>query len=261
MIVTGASEGIGAALARTLAKKGTRLALAARSISKLEGVAAECKDLGAEALAVRTDVGDEDACRDLIETTVEHYGQLDALINNAGVSMSTSFESLENLRILETLMRVNYLGAAYCTYHALPHLRRSRGMVVAVSSLQGKTGFPRSTGYAASKHAVQGFFDSLRMELTDVGVLVVSPGAVDTEIHARKLDPRGDVSVSGQDFRRKKQMSPEECARRIVDAMEARKRELVLTAGGKLAVALKPFAPGFVDTQIARAVRDFYEST
>lgn len=260
VIVTGASEGIGRALARTLARRRCRLALAARSLGKLQEVIAECQDAGAEAIAIPTDVGDQDACRALVDKTVAHYGAVDGLVNNAGISMNSRFDMLRDLSVLERLMRVNYLGAAYCTFHALPHLQRSKGIIVAVSSLQGKTGFPDSTGYAASKHAMQGFFDSLRIELMESGVavLVVSPGAVSTEIHARKLGAEGAMNDSGRDFSGKRQMSPEVCATKIVDAMQARKREVVMTAGGKLAVALKPFAPRFVDGRIARAVTDFY---
>lgn len=261
VIVTGASEGIGRALARSLAHRGCRLALAARSLDKLEEVIAECQEAGADAIAVPTDVGDEEACRALVETTLARYGMIDSLVNNAGISMTSRFDKLENLALLDRLMRVNYLGAAYCTFHALPALKRSKGIVVAVSSLQGKTGFPDSTGYAASKHAMQGFFDSLRMELAESGVavLVVSPGPVSTEIHGRKLGAEGSVAHSGKDFSKKKQMSPEVCAEQIASAMQARKRELVMTTGGKLVVALKPFAPRFVDKQIARAVTDFYD--
>lgn len=260
VIVTGASQGVGRALARTLAQRGCRLALAARSPGKLDEVVGECQEIGAEAIAVPTDVADEEACRGLVNTTLAHYGAIDGLVNNAGISMTSRFDALESLRVLERLMRVNYLGAAYCTFHALPHLKQSSGIVVAVSSLQGKTGFPDATGYAASKHAMQGFFDSLRIELEDSGVavLVVSPGPVSTEIHARKLGADGTMADSGKDFSKKKQMSPDVCAKQIVDAMQARKRELVMTSGGKLVVALKPFVPRFVDKQVARAVAEFY---
>ncbi len=260
IVLTGASEGIGHGLALALAREGARVVIAARNADKLQAVVDACAQLPGEVFAVPTDVGDQAACQHLIETASTHLGGLDILINNAGISMSTRFDELEDLAIFERLMRVNYLGTVYCTYYALPLLRATRGLIVGVSSLQGKTGFPRSTGYAGSKHAVQGFLDSLRLEIETQGVavLVVSPGPVDTKIHARKLDKHGVHSDSGQDFSDKKQMSVEECSRQIIQAMRRRKRELVMTAGGKLAVWLKPFVPRFVDRQIARAVENFY---
>ena len=165
VVVTGASAGIGAELARQLAAGGARLALAARDAARLEEVAAECRARGGRALAVPTDVGEEAQCAALVERAVAEYGRLDTLVNNAGISMWARFDEITDLSIFERVMRVNYLGSVYCTHHALPHLKRSRGRIVGVSSLTGKTGVPTRSGYAASKHAMAGFFDSLRIEL------------------------------------------------------------------------------------------------
>jgi NAD(P)-dependent dehydrogenase (short-subunit alcohol dehydrogenase family) len=261
VVITGASEGIGRALAVALARAGARVVVAARKREAIEEVAAACRQAGGDALAVPTDVADETACRQLVQAAVERFGGIDMLVNNAGISMSGRFDEFENTEGFERLMRVNYLGTVYCTFHALPHLRASKGLIVGVSSLQGKTGFPLSTGYAASKHAVQGFLDSLRIELAESGVdvLVVSPGPVDTDIHARKLGRDGRPMHTGKDFSAKKQMSVEQCVEQMMRAMRGRKRELVMTTGGKLAVWLKPFAPRFVDAQIDRAVKKFYD--
>lgn len=258
VIITGASEGVGRELAKRAAVLGARLVLAARNEERLAETVSDCEALGAAALAVPTDVANEGDCRSLIEQAVSRFGGLDILVNNAGISMSTRFDLVEDLSIFERLMRVNYLGTVYCTYHALPHLKRSRGLIVGISSLQGKLGFPLSSGYAASKHAMQGFLDSLRIELRpEVGVLVVSPGPVDTRIHQRKLSGSGQLEISSQDFG-SKSMPVERAATQISDAIIHRRRELVMTWGGKTAVWLRPFLPGFVDKQLENAVARFY---
>jgi short-subunit dehydrogenase len=232
--------------------------LAARNEERLAEAVSDCEALGAAALAVPTDVAKEGDCRTLIELAVSRFGGIDILVNNAGISMSARFDCVEDLAIFERLMRVNYLGTVYCTYHALPHLKRSRGLIVGVSSLQGKLGFPLSSGYAASKHAMQGFLDSLRIELrSEVDVLVVSPGPVDTRIHGHKLSGSGQMETSTQDFGARS-MPVERAAAQISDAILHRRRELVMTWGGKAAVWLRPFLPGFVDRQVANAVTRFY---
>ncbi len=260
VVVTGASDGIGRELAVALAARGDRVAIAARRAEALEEVRAACESAGGGALVVPTDVGDAAACAELVRRAVEAFGGLDILVNNAGVSAQGRFDALVSLDVLERLMRVNYYGAAYCTHAALPHLKRSRGLVVAVSSLQGKLGFPGSAAYSASKHAMQGFFDSLRIELRrdGVDVLVVSPGPVATAIHRRFVGADGQVVESGP-ADRTAGMPVDVCAAKILRAIDRRARELVMTPGGKLAVLLRPFLPGFVDRRLERAVERFYE--
>jgi short-subunit dehydrogenase len=153
-------------------------------------------------------------------------------------------------------MRVNYLGAVYCTHHALPHLKKTGGLLVAVSSLTGKTGVPTRTGYAASKHAMQGFFDSLRIELygSGVDVLVVSPGFVATDVRAHAFGPDG--KALGESPRHERNNMPlDECVRQIVAAMSERRRELVMTRQARVGLILKLFAPGLVDKIAAGAVK------
>jgi len=258
IILTGASSGIGRELACVLAAKHGRVALAARDADALEEVAGACRERGGEAIVVPTDVTDPEACRRLVERTVESFGEVDILVNNAGISMWARFDEVTELSVYEKLMRVNYLGAVYATHHALPHLKESRGLVVAISSLTGLTGVPTRSGYAASKHAMQGFFDSIRIELrhTGVGVLVVSPGFVGTDIRSRALGPDGKpLSQSPRDEGRG-HMTVEECVSQIVDASQHRRRELVMTTQAKLGLLVKPFAPGVVDRMAARAIRD-----
>ena len=262
-VVTGAGEGIGAALVVELARHGFDVVLAGRTVSKLETVAAQCRAAGRQALVHATDVTLDDSCRALIEAAIARFGRIDVLVNNAGISMRQPVVETTDLGVYERLMRVNYHGPVACTTFALPYLKQSRGMLVAVSSLQGLFGFPTYAGYCATKHAVQGFFDSLRMELraTGVGVLVVAPGPVGTAITRNGIGA-GVVSADATDEASgNKEMSAEHCARLIVRAIRRRKRRLIMTAGGRLAVALKPFAPGFVDAQVARKIDQFWEDT
>jgi short-subunit dehydrogenase len=255
VIVTGASGGIGRELALQLARRGAWLALAARDAGRLEAAATECVALGGRAIAVPTDVAEWGQCEALIARTVEAYGRLDALVNNAGITMWAKFEDLKDPSLLEPIMRVNFFGSVYCTYYALPHLKRSKGLIVGVSSLTGKTGVPTRSGYAASKHAMAGFFDSLRIELapSGVGVTMIYPGFVTTQVRERAIGPDGrPLGVSP--VQEGKVMSVERCARIILRAMERRRREVLMTARGKVGQWVKLAAPGLVDRIALRAI-------
>jgi short-subunit dehydrogenase len=255
VIVTGASKGIGAELARQLASRGAILALAARDRPALEQVAAECVARGARAEIFVTDVAVEDDCRKLVERTVAAFGRIDTLVNNAGATMWARFEDIRDMGILARIMQVNYMGAVYCTHYALPHLKASRGRLVGISSLAGRTGVPTRSGYAASKHAMTGFFDTLRIELADAGVSVtmIYPGFVSTGIRENATGPDGKpIEVSP--VKEGEVMTVEECARITLAAIEARKREVVMTARGRLGLFLKLFAPSLVDRIARRAI-------
>ncbi|PJZ55708.1 SDR family oxidoreductase [Leptospira barantonii] len=261
IIITGASDGIGRELCLLYANRGANLVIASRNLESLENLATECERMGAQALAVQTDVSSSEDCKKLMRHATERFGRIDILINSAGISMSALFDSLQDLSVFQKLMNVNYLGVVHTSYYALPYLKKSRGMIVNISSLQGKTGFPRSTGYSASKFAVQGFSDSLRIELmgSGVDVLVVSPGPIATKMNYRKFDANGNVTQEeNSESVERKLMSPEECARLIAKSISKRKRELVMTFGGKLIPWIKLFAPVFVDRTIANAVNRFY---
>ena len=257
VVITGASAGIGAEMARQLARQGAWLALAARDGARLEEMAAECRGLGARAIAVPTDVGEEAQCRALMERTVAEYGRIDTLVNNAGIGMWARFDEVTDLSPFERIMRINYLGSVYCTHYALPHLKKSRGRIVGVSSLTGKTGVPTRSGYAASKHAMTGFFDSLRIELDGSGVTVtmVYPGFVATEIRERAFGPDGrPLGAGNSPVREKEVMTAEECARQTIAAAASRRRELIMTARGKVGWMLKLVAPRLVDRIARKAI-------
>ena len=257
VIITGASSGIGREVARQLAEQGAWLALGARDVDRLETTAIECRQRGGRALAVKTDVSVEAECQNLIAQTVREYGRVDTLINNAGISMWTKFEDLKDLSVLERVMRVNYLGSAYLTAYALPYLKQTRGRIVAVSSLAGKNGIPTRSGYAASKHAMVGFFDSLRIELADSGVTVtlIYPGFVTSEIRERASGADGQP-LKKSPVREAEVMSAEECARIMIKAMAKRQREEVMTARGKLGLWGKLIAPGLVDRMARKAMEE-----
>lgn len=255
VVLTGASEGIGAALAVAFAREGARLVLAARSAERLEAAAGPCRALGAEVLCVPTDVGEQAANVALVEAALARFGRLDVLVANAGITMWSRFESLTDLAVLERVMRVNYLGAAWLTAAALPALRASRGRLVAVASVAGLTGVPERTGYAASKHAMLGFFDSLRIELagSGVSVTVVAPDFVRSQIHARAIGADGQA-LGASPMQVDRIMGAEECARIIVRAAARRERLVITSLRGRLGRWVRLFAPGMIDRVAARAI-------
>jgi NAD(P)-dependent dehydrogenase (short-subunit alcohol dehydrogenase family) len=192
VLITGGSSGIGRATALRLAGCGARLALAARNREALDEVARAAAALGAEALAVPTDVTDAEQVRRAVTAAVERFGGLDVLLCSAGLSMRAYFEG-SRLEALERVMRVNFFGTLYATHFALPHVKRRRGSLVAISSLTGKRGIPSYAVYGASKFAIQGLYESLRVELRRDGVHVgvVSPGFVDTPLRENVIGPDG----------------------------------------------------------------------
>jgi len=253
VVVTGASDGIGAELARQLAAQRAKLVLAARNAAALEHVAAACRALGAAAHAVPTDVTDDEACARLMAATVAAHGGIDALVANAGMSMHARFSEITDFSTFERLWRINCLGTVQCVRHAYPHLKTRRGQIVGVCSLAGKTGVPERTTYCASKFAQAGFLDALRIEAEDDGiaVTVVFPGVVATETRRRGFNAHGQpAGVSG--LAEDKAMPVDECARQILAAMTGRRRELVMTGKARAGLWIKMVAPRVVD-RMARA--------
>src|SRR5512141_468317 len=210
VIVTGASAGIGESLVMLLASHGAKVVIAARRAERLEKIAEACRMFCGEVLVAPTDVSNEMQCKALIEKTVAKYGKLDMLINNAGMAASALLDEFPDLCLFKHTMDINFYGAVYCTYYALPYLKMTQGRVVAISSLGGKAAIPYNTPYCASKHALHGFYDSLRMELYQhqVSCTVVCPSWVATEFHESQLNkegiPRGE---SGRAYCTKKTMT------------------------------------------------------
>jgi short-subunit dehydrogenase len=255
--VTGASEGIGRALCLALAPQKPRLAIAARNEKRLNELVREVESKGARALAVPTDVTSEEACKRLIAMTIEKWAAIDVLVNNAGGTMWTNFEDITDTSIFEKIMRLNYLGSVYCTYYALPHLKKSKGLIVVVSSVAGMAGVPTRTGYAASKHALFGFFDSLRIELEGAGVSItmVAPDFVLTEIHRRALGHDGKP-LGKSPLQEGKIMTAEKCAALVVNAMERKDRLLLTSRRAKVGRWVRMLSPRLVDSIAKKAIRD-----
>jgi short-subunit dehydrogenase len=260
VVITGGSDGIGAEIARQLAareKSGVGLVLAARNAAQLQAVAQECEALGAQAFAVPTDVSVQDDCRRLVAAAVERFGSIDVLINNAGRSAHALFEDVADLGWYEDLMRVNLWGSVWCTHAALPYLKASHGRIVAVSSLAGLVGVPGRTAYSATKFAMGGFFEALRAELKGAGVsvTVAYPGVVATRIRHRGFNAAGG-KLGESLLKEEGAMSPDECARLVIDGMDKRRREVVMTAKGKLGRFMKLFAPGLVERMALAALKN-----
>jgi short-subunit dehydrogenase len=259
-VITGASDGIGAEMVRQLARKHggeAALVLAARNQQRLEAVAQECRTLGANADVVMTDVAQEAQCRALIDKAMQLHGRIDVLVNNAGMSAHALFSDVraQDLHWYEDLMRVNFWGAVWCTHAALPHVKQSRGSIVAVSSLAGLLGVPGRNAYSATKFAMAGFFEALRAELkpSGVSVTVAYPGVVATETRRRGYNAKGEAAGKSG-LKEEDAMPVDVCAKLIVDGMERRDREVVMTARGKLGRFLKLLAPGLVEDMALRAL-------
>lgn len=253
VLVTGASAGIGRALGLRLGRAGARVGLLARREGRLHELAEKIGDPQRITL-LPGDVSDPDFCAGAVERLVREQGGLDLLINNAGVSMNATFDQAD-LSVFRRMMEVNYFGALYLTRFALPHLERSSGGVVFISSVVGKRGFATRSGYSAAKFAVQGLFESLRVEWRERGVWVglVAPGYTESEMREAALGPDGQPRrKTGMTVGRV--MSAEDAAEAILEAAARRRREVVLTPEGKLMVWLNKLWPSLADRVAARAV-------
>lgn len=254
--ITGASSGIGEGLALEYAKRGVDLVLSARRLERLQSVAKGCESLNpnTRALALPLDIERHDAFSEAISQVIAQFGRIDVLVNNAGISQrSLAKDTL--IEVDERLMRVNYLSQVALSKALLPHFfEQGRGQFVVVTSVTGLYGTPYRSGYAASKHALHGFFESLRAELPEsIAVSLVSPGFVRTEITLHALT--GDGSKLGQrDRGNEAGLDPAEFARRVVPQLIARKPYII--EGGpkeKFGVYLKRLSPALFSKIIRRA--------
>ncbi len=250
VIITGGGSGIGKACASAFLARGYRVVISGRRMEKLQEVIGEFNPYSEHILAVQADVSDEEDGKRIIDETLAKFGRIDVLINNAGISMRALFEEMD-LTVLKRLMDTNFWGAVYCTKYALPHLLESKGSVVGISSIAGKKGLPGRTGYSASKFALEGFLETLRIEnlKKDLHVLVACPGFTASEIRISSLS--ADGSAQGESPREEsKMMSAQTVAHEIAEAVKNRKRDLVLTFNGRLTVWLNKFFPAFMDKQV-----------
>ncbi|MCE4565417.1 SDR family oxidoreductase [Maribellus sp. CM-23] len=246
VVITGASSGIGKALAEKFAEKGFNLVLAARRVDRLEALKEKLSKV--DVLSVKTDVTSPEDCKNLIDQAVSKFGKIDVLINNAGISMRAIFEDVE-LDVLHRLMNVNYWGTVYCTKYALPHILKQKGSIVGVISTGGYIGLPGRTGYSASKFAVRGFLDTVRIEYLRSGlhVLVAAPGFTASEI--RKTALVSDGREQGETPRNEnRMMSAERCASIMYRAIKNRRRKMIISLwDGKVIVLMAKLWAWLVD--------------
>ena len=247
VIITGASSGIGQACAFEFADNGALVVLAARRENELKKVEAEIKKRGGEAYSVKTDVKNIEDCKNLVDKTVEKYGKIDVLINNAGISMRATFEDLD-LSVIKEVMDTNFYGAVYCTKFALPYLLKQKGTLIGISSISGLTPIPGRTGYCASKFALDGFLNTLRLETIKKGlnVLVVHPNFTSSNIRMSALNKLG-IPQKETPRDEDKMMTAKKVAQIIAKATLKRKRDLILTQQGKLIVWLHKIFPSMTD--------------
>lgn len=244
VIITGASSGIGLASARLFSGLGAKVVMSARRLALLEQ---EASFLQGEVLCVEADVSVEDDCRRLIESAVQRFGRIDILVNNAGISMRALFRDLD-LKVIKSLMDVNFWGTVYCTKYALPWLLESKGSVVGVISIAGFAGLPGRTGYSSSKYAIRGFLDTLRIEHLYDGlhVMVFAPGF--TASNVRNAALTADGSPQGSTPRDEgKMMTAEKCAWHLAKGLERRRSQVVLTPIGRLTVLMHNLFPRITD--------------
>lgn len=254
VVITGASSGIGEATAYAFAATGANVVIAARRVDKLKLVEEKCKQLGAKTLVVKCDVTVETECQQLIAQAVASFNRIDALINNAGISMRAIFNECD-IKVIKQLMDVNFMGAVYCTKFALPYLLHSKGSVISVSSVSGIVGLPARTGYSASKFALNGFMQSLRIETLKQGlhVGIVYPGYTASNIRNVALNKVG-ISQQESPLDESKLMPASKVANLIVNMVKTRRRQKILTNLGHLTKWLNTFFPRWVDGMVYRFV-------
>jgi dehydrogenase/reductase SDR family protein 7B len=250
--ITGASAGIGEALAYEYARRGSRLVLSARNQAALEKVAAACAPT--ETLVLPLDLAQPTSFPAAVGQVWAHFGRLDILLNNGGISQrSLALET--GLEVDRRLMDVNYFGTVALTKAVLPHLlRQGAGQIVVVSSLVGKFGTPYRSAYAASKHALHGFFDSLRAELagTGLGVTILCPGFIRTGVSVNALTGDG-TPLGTMDEATAKGLAPADFARQAAHAIAQRHNEVYIGGRETWGVLLKRLAPGLFTRFLSRA--------
>ncbi|QSE98567.1 SDR family oxidoreductase [Fulvivirga lutea] len=250
VVITGGSSGIGKALAEEFGKKGSKIVITGRKKEALDEALTSLKSQGIEAIAIQGDVSKEEDNAIMAKETVEAFGKIDILINNAGISMRAPFNDVD-LDVIRKVMDINYWGAIYATKYCLPEIIKNKGSVIGISSIAGFRGLPGRVGYSSSKFALQGFLESLRTELLKTGVHVLTACPGFTASNIRKTSLTADGTAQGESPRKEeKMMTAEECAVRIYKATVKRKKYIIMTAQGKMTVFLNKWFPGLMDKMV-----------
>ena len=252
VLITGGSSGIGRALGWVFGKKGATIVFTGQHKARIRETEAAYQTAHIEAWGLCTDAASWEANQKLVAQVVQRYGKIHVLIANAGISMRALFEDL-NLEAFRKVMEINFFGAVYLTKAALPYIIRTKGSIIAISSINGYRSTPGRTAYTSSKFAMQGFFENLRLEVAPdhVHVLVVCPGFTESNIRHRAL--AADGSPQGESSRDEaKLMSAERVAEKTYQAWKNRKRDLILTTSGRLIVWLTKRWPLLADYIICK---------
>ena len=252
VLITGGTSGIGKALAFAFGRAGASVVITGRNEENLQATGEALTAQHIENLALVADVSREADCARMVSQTISRFGQLDILINNAGISMRALFQDVD-LAVIRQVMDINFYGTVYATKYALPHILQTKGSVLGISSIAGYRGLPGRTGYSASKFAMHGFLETLRTEVLEKGVhvMIACPGFTASNIRNTALTAQGQVQGQSP-LDEGKIMSAEEVADRILKATRQRKRDLVMTAQGKLTVFLNKWLPGLTDRLVLK---------
>ena len=254
VLITGGSDGIGKALCFKFGLEGYAVSFSGRNKEKLLNVEKSLEKEGILCKSHCLDVAIDSENQELVTSTLATFGRIDVLICNAGLSMRALFQDLK-MEVFEKIIQVNFLGTVSLVHHALPHLQQSKGTIIGISSVNGRRATPARTAYAASKYALEGFLESLRMELMNdqIHVLVACPGFTQTNIRSSAIMP--DVTEQQETkLNEAKMMSSEVVAAKVYRAMQRRKRDLVLTTQGKWAVRVNKFFPSLMDKIVFRVM-------
>jgi uncharacterized protein len=249
VLITGASSGIGRATAILTGKAGLPVIIAARRIDRLAEVAREIESAGGKALAVETDIGDESQVKTLIDKTLEHFGRIDVLINNAGVGLYATVDETTPEQ-MERLWRINYMGTFHAIQNVLPVMRKQQsGQIIVVASMSGRRGAAFKSAYCATKFAQIGLLESLRMELknTNIKCTLIFPGATQTEFFEVIENPgKRDVRLYGS------VQSAEQVAEEILNAIQNPRTEVISQRLGRIQILLNAFSPDFADWLVGK---------
>jgi len=253
-IITGASSGIGKAISLEAAKQGANVVIAARNINKLNDVVKVIQGFKVQSLAVKTDVSKIEEVQNLINKTVEKFGKIDVLVNNAGVSMRAMFDELP-LHVFDKIMNINFKGTVYCSRFALPYILKEKGSIVGVSSISGFTPLPARSAYCASKYAMNGFLETLRIEnlKRNLHVLISHPGFTESEIRKKAFNKDGVQQESALN-KEHKMITAEDVAVKIIRGIKKRRKTQIMTRNGKIVWFFNKFFPFWTHKQLYKEV-------
>ncbi|MFG6686297.1 SDR family oxidoreductase [Mariniflexile sp. HNIBRBA6329] len=259
VLITGSSRGIGKTTALTMAKKGASIMLNGRNLKKLLEVEKSIKDIGGKVSFFCCDISDQNQAKELVDYTIKIFGKLDVLINNAGVSMRGNFSEL-NPEVFRAVFDVNVFGSVNTSIHAIPHIRKSKGSVVFVSSVAGIRGLPNNSAYCSSKMALRAIAESIRIEEvnSNIHVGLIFVGITEIEKEKTTIDKDGALIIL-RDRAKRNVQTLAQVASSIVNNIKKRKFRTTLTGLGRLNAFLQPILPDLVERILIRSNKKIEE--